>query len=112
MAALLKDPAKGVYFVAEEKGTLLGQLSITCEWSDWRNARFWWIQSVYVRKDFRGQGVFRALFEHVQRLAKKQRDVCGLRLYVEAHNATARKTYNRLSMKKTDYEFFETNFVR
>ena len=111
VAALLKSPARGYYFVAEENGDVVGQLLITYEWSDWRNGNFWWIQSVYVREDFRGQGIFRALFEHVQKLAKKRSDVCGLRLYVEAHNAGAQKTYARLGMKKTVYEMFESDFV-
>ncbi|MBM3871694.1 MAG: GNAT family N-acetyltransferase, partial [Verrucomicrobia bacterium] len=46
--ALLADPAKGVYFVAESGGEVIGQLLITYEWSDWRNGNFWWIQSVFV----------------------------------------------------------------
>src|SRR5437762_9721373 len=33
---LLDDPAKGAYFVAEAEGTIVGQLLITYEWSDWR----------------------------------------------------------------------------
>lgn len=113
--ALLTDPTKGAYFVAETEtnGTpaIVGQLLITCEWSDWRNGNFWWIQSVYVAEEFRGQGVFRALFDHVDQLAKSRKDVCGLRLYVDAHNDSARKTYERLGMKRTNYELFETDFV-
>lgn len=111
VARLLKDSAKGVYFVAEENGAVVGQLLVTYEWSDWRNGTFWWIQSVYVREDSRGRGIFRALFQRIRQLAKKRRDVCGLRLYVDAHNGGARKTYTRLGMKKTDYELFETDFV-
>ena len=111
VAALLCDAAKGVYFLAEVEGHIVGQLLITNEWSDWRNGNFWWIQSVYVEKEFRGQGIFRALFEHVQKLAKQRKDVCGLRLYMDSANATARKTYERLGMKRTDYEVFEMDFV-
>jgi GNAT superfamily N-acetyltransferase len=111
VVALLRDKAKGAYFVAEKNGTVVGQLMITYEWSDWRNGNFWWIQSVYVRADSRGQGIFRALFEHVGKLARKRRDARGLRLYVDAHNGGARQTYTRLGMKKTDYELFETDFV-
>jgi GNAT superfamily N-acetyltransferase len=113
--ALLSDPAKGAYFIAEIEtdGTtsIAGQLLITYEWSDWRNGNFWWIQSVYVEEKFRGQGIFRALFNHVDQLAKARNDVCGLRLYVDAHNHSARKTYERLGMKRTNYELFETDFV-
>ena len=88
-----------------------GQLLITHEWSDWRNGDFWWIQSVYVAEKFRGAGVFRALFQHVHALAKERKDVCGLRLYMEAHNEPARKTYERLGLKQTDYQVFEMDFL-
>ena len=111
VAALLNDPAKGTYFLAELDGQVVGQLLITCEWSDWRNGYFWWIQSVYVAKEFRGRGIFGALFKHVRKLAKQRKDVCGLRLYMDLGNATARKTYERLGMTRTDYEIFEMDFV-
>jgi ribosomal protein S18 acetylase RimI-like enzyme len=113
--ALLKDPAKGVYFVAENNSKdsgieIVGQLMLTSEWSDWRNGMFWWIQSVYVCKEFRGQGVFRSLYLHVLRLARKQGNVCGLRLYVEQENEQALRTYEKLGMKETYYRVFETRF--
>ena len=65
VAAGLADPHKGLYFVAEEGGEVVGQLMLTIEWSDWRNGWIWWIQSVYVRPDARRRGVFRPLYEHV-----------------------------------------------
>ena len=108
--ALLADPAKGTYFVAEVAGKVAGQLLITHEWSDWRNGDFWWIQSVYVPQEFRSKGVFRALFDHVQSLAKAQPDVCGLRLYMDNDNARARQAYLKLGMKQTSYQVFETDF--
>ncbi|MEI2726245.1 MAG: GNAT family N-acetyltransferase [Verrucomicrobiota bacterium] len=110
MRALLKDATKGIYFVAEADGAVIGQLLITYEWSDWRNGYFWWIQSVYVAAKFRSEGVFRTLFGHVQKLAKSRRNVCGLRLYVEKNNRRARQAYDRLGMKHTHYEIYETNF--
>ena len=111
MTALLKEPAKGVYFIAERGGAPAGQLLVTYEWSDWRNGNFWWVQSVYVAEQFRGHGIFRALFEHVEALARSRKDVCGLRLYVASHNSHAQGVYARMGMKKTNYEMFETDFV-
>src|SRR5262245_18482751 len=67
----LEDPHKSQYFLAEEGGRVLGQLGLTFEWSDWRNGWFWWVQSVYVRPEARRRGVFRALWEHVERLARE-----------------------------------------
>jgi ribosomal protein S18 acetylase RimI-like enzyme len=105
--AILNDTAKGVYFLAEENGTIVGQLMITYEWSDWRNGNFWWIQSVYVRKEFRELGVFRTLYEYVQESAKKRKDVCGFRLYVERENERAQTVYEKMGMKRAVYEMFE-----
>ena len=105
--ALLRDPAKGIYFVAEVDGKIAGQVLITYEWSDWRNGNFWWLQSVYVEKEFRARGIFKALFAHVVELAKGEKDVYALRLYMDADNASARSAYNRLGMTRTNYEIFE-----
>ena len=91
--------------------TITGQLMLTYEWSDWRNGNFWWIQSVYVAEAFRGNGIFRALFRHVQALARARPDVCGLRLYMDAHNNRARQAYERLGLKLTNYELFEMDFL-
>ena len=107
VAAVLADAAKGVYYVAEADGTVVGQLMITYEWSDWRNGNIWWIQSVYVREDFRGRGVFRALFKHLQELALARSGVCCLRLYMQGDNERARRSYEGLGMKRTKYEVFE-----
>jgi GNAT superfamily N-acetyltransferase len=109
--ALLRDPAKGAYYLADVDGKVVGQLLITYEWSDWRNGNFWWIQSVFVEKAFRERGVFRALFAHVRKLAETQPDVCGLRLYMDAHNSRARQAYERLGLQRTNYEVFEMDFV-
>src|SRR5580658_20573 len=105
--ALLRDPAKGTYFVAEAEGSVVGQLLITHEWSDWRNGYFWWLQSVYVRSDFRRRGVFQALFDHVLARAQSQQIVAGIRLYVEKHNDPALKVYHRLGLKETHYRVLE-----
>ena len=107
VGAVLNDPAKGIYYVAEVTGAVAGQLMVTYEWSDWRNGNIWWIQSVYVKPEFRRAGVFRALFHHLHSLARSQKDVCTLRLYVHADNARACQSYGRLGMTRTRYEIFE-----
>jgi len=108
--ALLKDAGKGIYFVAEQDGEVIGQLLVTYEWSDWRNGKFWWIQSVYVAQKFRRAGVFSTLFNHVNDVAQARKDVCGLRLYVERNNQRAQQAYQRLGMKHTHYQIYENCF--
>ena len=109
--ALFEDAARGVYYIAEIDGRRAGQMMITYEWSDWRNATFWWIQSVWVEPERRGAGVFKALYAHVESLAKADAGVCGLRLYVENNNARAQATYERVGMQRTVYQMFEVDFV-
>jgi GNAT superfamily N-acetyltransferase len=104
---LLAQPALGFYLVAVAGSQPVGCLMVTTEWSDWRNGRFWWIQSVYVRPEWRRRGVFRALYASVHAAALAQPDVCGLRLYVEHENAVAQATYRSLGMARTDYLLFE-----
>ena len=89
VAAGLADENKALYFVAEDNSAIVGQLMLTREWSDWRNGWIWWIQSVYVRAEFRRRGVFRALYQHVHGLAVADPGVIGLRLYVEHNNPVA-----------------------
>jgi GNAT superfamily N-acetyltransferase len=105
--AVLADRARGVYFLAEEAGQVLGQLMITTEWSDWRNGWMWWIQSVYVRQQARRRGIFRTLYHHVEQAARTTPDVIGLRLYVEHENRKAQETYRSLGMVQTGYLLFE-----
>ena len=99
----LLDPHKARYFVAEIDGQVVGQLMHTREWSDWRNGDIWWLQSVYVREDFRRAGVFRALIEHLRAEAQSSPDVVGIRLYVEEHNDRAAATYDRLGLPAAGY---------
>ena len=112
VAALLADPGKGRYWVAEAAGQIVGQLMVTYEWSDWRNGTLWWVQSVYIAPDFRRQGVFSALYHHVESLAAAEPDVCGLRLYVEDNNHRAQRTYEALGMVMPSYVVMESIFEK
>ena len=104
--AALADDHKALYFVAEINGMVAGQLMITREWSDWRNADIWWIQSVYVHPDHRGRGIFRSLFQHVEREAIAA-GVCVIRLYVHSTNTSARACYESLGMHSGHYQVME-----
>ena len=107
----LGDRALCRYFIAERDGRIIAQTMITYEWSDWRNGMFWWIQSVYVETDCRSQGVFRSLYQHIEALARATQGICGLRLYVEEHNAPALATYQRLGMRPGGYLVYECDWT-
>jgi ribosomal protein S18 acetylase RimI-like enzyme len=107
---VLEEAGHGFYLVARRAGEVVGALLITYEWSDWRNGRLWWIQSVYVPPQWRSQGVFRALYQHVNELAQQTPDTRGIRLYVEKDNHTAQAVYQNLGMSQTAYRVFETTF--
>ena len=107
VAAVLRDPDKGFYVVAETGCEIAGALMITYEWSDWRNGRFWWIQSVYVRPEDRRRGIYRKLHQFVRDRARSVNDVVGLRLYVERENTSAQTTYAALGMVETHYRMYE-----
>lgn len=108
--ALLKDEALGFYLVADIDGQAVGQLMITTEWSDWRNAHFWWLQSLYVLPDYRRKGVFRHLYSYIQAEAGRAGNVCGLRLYVERTNRRAQQVYVNLGMELSHYDMYEVEF--
>ncbi len=99
VAAVVADQdRRGPYYLACDGDEVIGQMQTTFEWSDWRNGWFWWVQSVYVRADCRGRGVFRTLYDHARQRARTAGDVVGLRLYVERDNRPAQETYRRLGM--------------
>ena len=103
---VLADPSLGRYFVALSGDRIVGQLMITYEWSDWRDGFIWWLQSVYVEREARRQGVFRRLFEHVVALSSRE-GALGTRLYVENANDIARETYERLGFVDASYRVLE-----
>lgn len=107
---LFENPKYGFYVVAERGGEVVGSLMITYEWSDWRSGVFWWIQSVYIRPDFRRMGIFTKLYEFLRGKAREDEEVCGLRLYFERDNEIAETTYSNLGMTRSSYHIFEEEF--
>jgi GNAT superfamily N-acetyltransferase len=104
--SVFNNDSLGRYYVAESNGEVVACLLVTPEWSDWRNCFIWWLQSVYVTRAHRGLGVFRHMYLHLKNLAGEQ-GIAGLRLYVEAGNLDARRTYESLGMNSEHYLFYE-----
>lgn len=104
---LLADPHKGRSFVVEDQGKAVASLYVTFEWSDWHDAWYWWIQSLYVVPERRGQGVYTALYRFVQEEARKAGGVRSLRLYVEKANENGLRAYRGHGMHEAPYLVFE-----
>jgi GNAT superfamily N-acetyltransferase len=104
---VLRDAGRGFYLIALEEETVVGQLMVTYEWSDWRNRQIWWLQSIYVTKAWRRRGVMTVLLSSVRRMAR-DRDVAALKLYVHRDNAAAMRAYERAGLRPAPYVMYET----
>lgn len=94
------------YFLVLAAEAVVGQIMVTREWSDWRNGWIWWLQSLYVPADFRRQGIFRLLLNHVKSAALAQSAAC-IRLYVERDNKSAIEAYHRQKFRDAGYQVME-----
>ncbi|MDR2585582.1 MAG: GNAT family N-acetyltransferase [Prevotellaceae bacterium] len=107
VSAVFTDPSKGCYWVAVEEGVVAASLMITYEWSDWRNGLVWWIQSVYVKPEYRKKGVYSQMYDHIKKQVERSDNIRGLRLYVDKRNVPAQKVYTRLGMNGSHYDTYE-----
>ncbi|MFP4356231.1 MAG: N-acetyltransferase family protein [Phycisphaerae bacterium] len=107
--AIFDDPRKGEYIVAvdEDADRIVGALLTLPEWSDWRNGTVLWIHSVYVIPEYRGQGIFRSMYQFLQDKIRNDGSLMGLRLYVDRANTGARKTYEAMGMDGEHYVTYE-----
>ncbi len=100
--AVFDDGQNGFYLVGEVSGKVISSLLITYEWSDWRNRKIWYFQSVFVDHDYRRQGVFSQMYQAVMAQAQAN-GVQHVRLYVELDNVRAQKVYESLGMQRLPY---------
>jgi GNAT superfamily N-acetyltransferase len=105
--SIFDDKSRGFYVVAEDEGEIAGGLLVTLEWSDWRNAWWWWVQSVYIRPEARGKRLYSQLYDFVKERAVAAGDVYGIRLYVEHKNTHAQRVYEKLGMQQSPYLMYD-----
>ncbi len=96
------QPYLGIYWVLTHSETLIGGLLVTTEWSDWHNAPYWWIQSVYLHPDHRGKGQFQQLLSAVEQAARDAGSP-ELRLYVHTENLRAIRAYEKTGFSQGHY---------
>jgi len=105
--AVFDDPGKGRYYVATHENEVVACMLTTYEWSDWRNGTFIWLQSVYVLPEWRGKGVFRSLYAHIESMVLASTAMKGIRLYVFHTNKKAQDVYKAIGMEDQHYRMFE-----
>jgi ribosomal protein S18 acetylase RimI-like enzyme len=107
VASVFEDDTRGFYLVVEHDKDIVAGLMVTYEWSDWRNGWFWWIQSVYVVPEMRGQRLYSSMYDRIKELAAAAGNVVGFRLYVETQNESAQRVYEKVGMQRSHYLMFE-----
>ena len=102
--AALEDSSIATYWILiDELGNPIGSISALKEWSDWHAGYYWWIQSMYIVPEQRGQGHMSNLLNAVEKEMKDQNGL-ELRLYVHQHNERAIRAYEKVSFEKSPYK--------
>jgi L-amino acid N-acyltransferase YncA len=103
VTAAFRNPSLARYWVLSEAGALAGAMAAVREWSDWRNAAYWWIQFVYLVPAARGRGLLAHLVDRVKAEACAE-GAPELRLYVHRDNARAIHAVHRLGFTPRPYQ--------
>jgi len=106
VAHAMEDSNKGRYVIAYADGKAVGSLMLTREWSDWTDKWYLWIQSVYVAPEYRGRGVYKAMYNKVKETAEAE-GISTIRLYVDKTNLRAQSVYQKLGMLESHYLLYE-----
>jgi GNAT superfamily N-acetyltransferase len=102
LTAALRDPSLARTWLLEEDGERLGAVAAVREWSDWKNAAYWWIQFAYLVPAARGRGLLAALIDRVRAEARAVA-APELRLYVHRENARAIRAWERVGFALGPY---------
>lgn len=106
VGAALRNPDLARYWILRtDEDVPIADISVVREWSDWNAGFYWWIQSLYIQKAYRGQGLLQALFSHVETEALKAGAV-ELRLYFHQENQRARRAYAREGFLPSPYKIY------
>lgn len=99
----LENDSIAMYWVLEKEGPeVIGNVSVVKEWSNWNAGYYWWIQSMFLKPEYRGKGLMDKLIEAI-REAAQQEEAVELRLYVHNKNKRAIKAYRNSGFSNSNY---------
>jgi GNAT superfamily N-acetyltransferase len=65
--AALEDRSIAMYWVLmNQNNEPVGSASALKEWSDWSAGYYWWIQSMYIKPEYRGKGYMDLLLDAIR----------------------------------------------
>jgi GNAT superfamily N-acetyltransferase len=65
IAAILQNEGLGLFLLARDEGNVIGLAALSFAWTLEHGGKSAWLDELYVVPGYRGQGVGRALLEHV-----------------------------------------------
>jgi GNAT superfamily N-acetyltransferase len=99
----LEDPNISQYWVIESKKFgVVGSVSVTKQWHMWSARYYWWIQTIFLLPEYRGQNLMELMINHVKDQAKRERAL-ELRMYIHKNNTRALKAYSREGFVESDF---------
>lgn len=96
---LLRSDEYAACLMAEYGGAVAGYILIARTYSQEAGGEAVWLEEIYVRPDFRGRGIGRAMIEEIMRLFPAAR----YRLEIEPDNRRAAALYSRLGFCELGY---------
>ena len=100
----LGDDSIAMYWVLiDQDRQPVGCTSVVKEWSDWNAGYYWWIQSLFIAPEHRGQGLLNVMMDAVVSDANAS-SCLEIRLYVHRDNAVAIRAYKKAEFHPSDYQ--------
>ena len=104
VSTAVENPDLLQYWVLESsKFGVVGCASVMKEWNAWNAGFYWWIQTMFLMPEYRGQNLMELIVDHVRDQARRS-NVLEMRLYVNKDNVRAMKAYNREGFADSPYQ--------
>lgn len=101
LAQAFADPSAGAVFLIQADAEVVGYMVLGFNFSLEFHGRYAWIDELYVRGAYRGQGLGTAALAFVERLCR-ERGFAAVRLEVARRNRGAAALYRRLGYEDYD----------